>query len=179
MVARQSQKDFLKIVINAWVRFKKHTPNHFNTMNKLKLFLVSLMLILSISSEAQTKNMSQDREYYMYSLVQVRWANKANGEPCFVILMSSGEGTQQKSSILKNENGKTIVFKNQMDGLNYLTLKGWELFESQGKTSRWVARKKVTQDFLSQSVNANTFYIDETPKVQLDMAEQHAHITYE
>lgn len=150
-------------------------------MKKLKLLLVLTMMLVASSSEAQTKNNTAQTDYYIYSWVQVRWANKATGEPCFVILMSSGEGTQQKPSILKNEEGKTVVFNNQMDGLNYLTLKGWELFKprTEAKVSNWVARKKVSQEVLSQTVNKNTFYLDETPKIQLDMAEQNAHIDYE
>ena len=148
-------------------------------MKKLNLFLTVMMICLAIPSEAQIKN-SNTHDYYIYSWVQVRWANKANGEPCFVILISSGNGAEQKPSILKNEDGKTVVFNNQMDGLNYLTLQGWELFEprTEAKVSNWVARKKVSREVLAQTVKKNTFYLDETPKVQLDMAEQNIHIDY-
>ena len=79
-------------------------------MKKLKLFLTVMMICLAIPSEAQIKN-SNTHDYYMYSWVQVRWANKANGEPCFVILISSGNGAEQKPSILKNEEGKKIEKK--------------------------------------------------------------------
>lgn len=148
-------------------------------MDKLKLFLITVMLCMATASDAQTKN-NAERDYYMYSWVQVRWANKANGDPCFVILISSGNGAEQKPSILKNDEGKTIVFNNQMDGLNYLTLQGWELFEprTEAKVSNWVARKKVSREALAQTVKTNTFYLDETPKIQLDMAEQNVHLDY-
>lgn len=148
-------------------------------MEKLKLFLAVMMICLAIPSEAQTKN-SGTHDYYMYSWVQVRGANKANGNPCFVILISSGNGTNSKPSILKNEVGRTVVFNNQIDGLNYLTLQGWELFEprTEAKVSNWVARKKVSREVLAQSVKSNTFYLEETPKVQLDMAEKNIHIDY-
>lgn len=139
------------------------------------------MVMISITGTgmAQTKN-STTQDYYMYSWVQIRWANKATGEPCFVILMSSGNGTQQLPSILKNEDGKIIAFNNQMDGLNYLTLQGWELFEprTEAKVSNWVARKKVSREVLAQTVKTNTFYLDEAPKIQLDMAEQNINIEY-
>ncbi len=81
---------------------------------------------------------------------------------------------------LKNEVGRTVVFNNQIDGLNYLTLQGWELFEprTEAKVSNWVARKKVSREVLAQSVKSNTFYLEETPKVQLDMAEKNIHIDY-
>ncbi|WP_025881751.1 hypothetical protein [Segatella baroniae] len=149
-------------------------------MKKLKLFLTVMMICLVIPSEAQTKNSTQ-HDYYIYSWIQVRGANKANGDPCFVILMSSGNGTNSKPSILKNEVGRTVVFNSQIDGLNYLTLQGWELFEprTEARISNWVARKKVSREVLAQSVNSNTFYLEETPKIQLDLAEQAAHITYE
>ena len=149
-------------------------------MKKLKLFLVVMMICLAIPSEAQTKNSTQ-HDYYIYSWIQVRGANKANGDPCFVILMSSGNGTNFKPSILKNEVGRTVVFNSQIDGLNYLTLQGWELFvpRTEARISNWVARKKVSREVLAQSVNSNTFYLEETPKIQLDLAEQAAHITYE
>ena len=139
-----------------------------------------MMICLAIPSEAQTKN-SKQHDYYIYSWIQVRGANKANGDPCFVILMSSGNGTNSKPSILKNEVGRTVVFNSQIDGLNYLTLQGWELFEprTEARISNWVARKKVSREVLAQSVNSNTFYLEETPKIQLDLAEQAAHITYE
>lgn len=138
-----------------------------------------MMICLAIPSEAQTKNSTQ-HDYYIYSWIQVRGANKANGDPCFVILMSSGNGTNSKPSILKNEVGRTVVFNSQIDGLNYLTLQGWELFEprTEAKVSNWVARKKVSREVLAQSVKSNTFYLDETPKVQLDMAEKNIHIDY-
>lgn len=149
-------------------------------MKKLKLFLTVMMICLAIPSEAQTKNSTQ-HDYYLYSWIQVRGANKANGDPCFVILMSSGNGTNSKPSILKNEVGRTVVFNSQIDGLNYLTLQGWELFEprTEARISNWVARKKVSREVLAQTVKTNTFYLDETPKIQLDLAEQAAHITYE
>ena len=149
-------------------------------MKKLKLFLTVMMICLVIPSEAQTKNSTQ-HDYYIYSWIQVRGANKANGDPCFVILMSSGNGTNFKPSILKNEVGRTVVFNSQIDGLNYLTLQGWELFvpRTEARISNWVARKKVSREVLAQSVNSNTFYLEETPKIQLDLAEQAAHITYE
>lgn len=139
-----------------------------------------MMVCLAIPSEAQTKNSTQ-HDYYLYSWIQVRGANKANGDPCFVILMSSGNGTNSKPSILKNEVGRTVVFNSQIDGLNYLTLQGWELFEprTEARISNWVARKKVSREVLAQTVKTNTFYLDETPKIQLDLAEQAAHITYE
>lgn len=139
------------------------------------------MVMISITGTGmgQTKN-STTQDYYMYSWVQIRWANKSTGEPCFVILMSSGNGTQQLPSILKNEDGKIIAFNNQMDGLNYLTLQGWELFEprTEAKVSNWVARKKVSREVLAQTVKTNTFYLDEAPKIQLDMAEQNINIEY-
>jgi len=139
-----------------------------------------MMMCWTMSSGAQTKNSTQ-HDYYIYSWIQVRGANKANGDPCFVILMSSGNGTNSKPSILKNEVGRTVVFNSQIDGLNYLTLQGWELFEprTEARISNWVARKKVSREVLAQSVNSNTFYLEETPKIQLDLAEQAAHITYE
>lgn len=148
-------------------------------MNKLKLFIAAILMCLATTGSAQTK-VNDAHDYYMYSWIQVRGANKANGDPCFVILMSSGNGTNFKPSILKNEVGRTVAFNSQIDGLNYLTLQGWELFEprTEARISNWIARKKVSREILAQSVNSNTFYLDEAPKIQLDLAEQAAHIDY-
>ena len=151
-------------------------------MKKIRLFLVAMLVCIVTKGVAQVKTISDtQRDYYMYSWIQVRGANKANGEHCFVILISSGNGSNYKPSILKNEEGKSILFNSQMDGLNYLTLQGWELFQprTEAKISNWVARKRVSREDLANTVKSNTFYSAETPKVQLDMAEQAAHIDYE
>ncbi len=67
-------------------------------MKQLKLFIIAIMMCLATTGSAQTKG-NDAHDYYMYSWIQVRWANKATGEPCFVILMSSGNGTNFKPSI--------------------------------------------------------------------------------
>lgn len=150
-------------------------------MKKIRLFLVALLMGITLNIRAQGNTQSTQRDYYMYSWIQVRGANMSNGEHCFVILISSGNGSNYKPSILKNEEGKSILFNSQMDGLNYLTLQGWELFQprTEAKISNWVARKRVSREVLANTVKSNTFYSAETPKVQLDMAEQAAHIDYE
>ena len=92
-------------------------------MKKIRLFLVAMLVCIVTKGVAHVKTIPDtQRDYYMYSWIQVRGANKANGEHCFVILISSGNGSNYKPSILKNEEGKSILFNSQMDGLNYLTL---------------------------------------------------------
>uniref|UniRef100_A0AB33J2C5 DUF4488 domain-containing protein n=1 Tax=Prevotella sp. GTC17254 TaxID=3236794 RepID=A0AB33J2C5_9BACT len=149
-------------------------------MNKMRLFLIAMMMCLTISSKAQTKSNIEQKEYYMYSWVQVRWANKANGEPCFVILESRGLGNKQKPSIMKTDDGRSIVFDNMMDGLNYLELKGWELvFTEHDSFSNLLVRRKVTKEELERTVKEYTHYETTTPKVQLNLAEKNIHIDYE
>ena len=151
-------------------------------MKNIKLLLVAMLMCMVTNGMAQAKNTPDtQQDYYMYSWIQVRGANMSNGKHCFVILISSGNGSNYKPSILKNEEGKSILFNSQMDGLNYLTLQGWELFQprTEAKISNWVARKRVSREVLANTVKSNTFYSAETPKVQLDMAEQAAHIDYE
>ena len=96
---------------------------------------------------AQAKNTPDtQRDYYLYSYIEVRWANKANGEQCFVILMSPGENGQQRPSIMKNNEGKAVVVRNMMEGLAYLEVKGWEILEprSEAGTGKWIVRKKIS-----------------------------------
>ena len=149
-------------------------------MRKMKLLLVGIMMCVAASSEGQTKNNTSQRDYYMYSWVQVRWANKANGDPCFVLLASPGLGKKQKPSIMKTEDGQSIIFDNMMDGLNYLELKGWEfILAEKSSFSNWLVRRKVTKEELEKYVKDYTHYESTTPKIQLDLAEKNAHINYE
>lgn len=147
---------------------------------KIRLFLAALMMCMAISGKAQTKNSIAQKEYYMYSWVQIRWANKATGEPCFVILESCGRGNKQKPTIMKTEDGKSIIFDTMMDGLNYLELKGWEIvFEEHNSFSNLLVRKKVSKEELESTVKEYTHYEITTPKVQLNLAEKNSHIDYE
>ena len=72
-----------------------------------------MMMCWTMSSGAQT-NSKVLQNYYIYASIEVRWANKATGEPCFVILISPGENGQQRPSILKNSEGKYVVVRNMM-----------------------------------------------------------------
>ena len=73
-------------------------------MKKIRLFLVAMLMCMVTNGMAQDKNTPDTkRAYYIYSWIQLRWANKANGEPCIVILESSGRGKKQKPSIMKTE----------------------------------------------------------------------------
>ena len=116
----------------------------------------------------------------MYSWIQVRWANKATGEPCFVILESPGLGKKQKPSIMKTDDGRSIIFDNMMDGLNYLELKGWEfVLAEKDSFSEWLVRRKVTKRELEEVVKKYTHYETIAPKVQLNLAEKNIHLDYE
>lgn len=139
------------------------------------------MVMISITGTgmAQTKN-STTQDYYMYSWVQIRWANKSTGEPCFVILESPGRGNKQKPTIMKTEDGKSIIFDTMVAGLNYLELKGWELvFEEHNSFSNLLVRRKVSKEELENAVKENTHYETVSPKVQLNIAEKNSHIDYE
>lgn len=141
--------------------------------------LLLMMMCLATVGKAQVKsNMLID--YYTYAWAEVRWANKATGEPCFVILITPGEGGQQLPSILKNEKGKIAIFQNMMDGLSYLEIQGWELYEprSVGKIGSWIIRKKTPYDDLAKSVAERTTYTSETPKIQLELWEQQKNVEY-
>lgn len=149
-------------------------------MNKIRLFLIAMMMCVTISGKAQTKNTTTQKEYYMYSWIQVRWANKANGEACFVLLVSRGLGKKQKPCIMKTDDGRSIVFDNMMDGLNYLELNGWELvFTEHNSFSNLLVRRKTTKEELEMAVKEYTHYETETPKIQLSMAEKNINMDYE
>lgn len=148
-------------------------------MNKLKLFIAGIMMCLATTGSAQTK-VNDAHDYYMYSWIQVRWANKATGEPCFVILVSPGLGKKQKPSIMKTDDGRSIIFDNMMDGLNYLELKGWEfILAEKDSFSEWLVRRKVTKRELEEVVKKYTHYETIAPKVQLNLAEKNIHLDYE
>ena len=115
-----------------------------------------MMICLAIPSEAQTSSKVL-QNYYIYASIEVRWANKATGEPCFVILISPGENGQQRPSILKNSEGKYVIVRNMMEGLAYLEVQGWEL---------------------QRLVKANTTYEEVAPKVQLNLSEQTLKVDY-
>lgn len=143
--------------------------------------LLLMVMCLATVGKAQVRSMpNTQKDYYVYSWVQLRWANKANGEPCIVILESSGLGNKQKPTIMKMSDGRSVVFSTMVDGLNYLDQQGWELlFEEHNSFSNLLIRRKVTKELLDKTVKENTHYEAITPKVQLDMAEQAAHINYE
>lgn len=148
-------------------------------MNKLKLFIAAILMCLATTGSAQTKD-NDAHDYYMYSWIQVRWANKATGEPCFVILESPGLGKKQKPTIMKTDDGRSIIFDNMMDGLNYLELKGWEfILAEKDSFSEWLVRRKVTKRELEEVVKKYTHYETITPKVQLNLAEKNIHLDYE
>lgn len=141
-------------------------------MKQLKLFIIAIMMCLATTGSAQTKG-NDAHDYYMYSWIQVRWANKATGEPCFVILESPGLGKKQKPTIMKTDDGRSIIFDNMMDGLNYLELKGWEfILAEKDSFSEWLVRRKVTKRELEEVVKKYTHYETIAPKVQLNLAEK-------
>ncbi|PNP95953.1 hypothetical protein BFS16_02555 [Hoylesella timonensis] len=148
-------------------------------MKQLKLFIIAIMMCLATTGSAQTK-VNDAHDYYMYSWIQVRGANKANGDPCFVILESPGLGKKQKPTIMKTDDGRSIIFDNMMDGLNYLELKGWEfILAEKDSFSEWLVRRKVTKRELEEVVKKYTHYETITPKVQLNLAEKNIHLDYE
>lgn len=150
-------------------------------MNKMRFFLIAMMMCLAMASEAQIHtNTTPQRNYYLYASIEVRWANKANGEKCFVILMSPGEDGQQRSSILKNSEGKSVVVRNMMEGLAYLEVQGWELLEprTEAGIGNWIVRRKISFEELNKMVKANTTYEDMAPKVQLTLSEQTLKVDY-
>ena len=148
-------------------------------MKKIRLFLVALLMGITLNIRAQGNTQSTQRDYYMYSCIEVRWANKANGEQCFVILITPGDTAQQRFSILKNDNGKAVVVRNMMEGLAYLQVHGWELLQPRENIGKWLVRKKVSFENLKKLVDSTTTYETVTPKVQLTLDEKTLKVDYE
>ena len=49
-------------------------------MKKIRLFLVAMLMCVVTNGMAQAKyTPDTQRDYYLYSYIEVRWANKANG----------------------------------------------------------------------------------------------------
>ena len=138
-----------------------------------------MMICLAIPSEAQTSSKVL-QNYYIYASIEVRWANKATREPCFVILISPGENGQQRPSILKNSEGKYVIVRNMMEGLAYLEVQGWELLEPRTAAGigNWIVRRKTSFEELERLVKANTTYEEVAPKVQLNLSEQTLKVDY-
>ena len=149
-------------------------------MKKIRLFLLALLMGITLNSRAQGYTAPDtQRDYYMYSCIEVRWANKANGEQCFVILITPGDNAQQRSSILKNDNGKAVVVRNMMEGLAYLQVHGWEILQPRENIGKWIVRKKVSFENLKKLVDSTTTYEAITPKVQLTLNEKTLKVDYE
>jgi len=146
-------------------------------MKQLKLFIAAILMCLATTGSAQTKASTQ-QNYYLYASIEVRWADKVTGEPCFVILMSPGENGQQRPSIMKNKEGKAVVVRNMMEGLAYLEVQGWEMLEPRTNVGKWIVRRKVSFEELNKLVKENTTYEEVTPKVQLSLNEQTLKIDY-
>lgn len=149
---------------------------------KIRLFLAALMMCMATSGKAQMKATNNALPaYYTYASIEVRWANKVTGEPCFVILISPGKDGQQRSSILKNSEGKSVVVRNMMEGLAYLEVQGWELVEprTEAGIGNWIVRRKTSFEELKKMVEANTTYEEVTPKVQLTISEKTLKVDYE
>ena len=140
-----------------------------------------MMMCLATVGKAQVRAMpNTQKDYYVYSWVQLRWADKANGEPCIVILESSGLGNKQKPTIMKMSDGRSVVFSTMVDGLNFLEQQGWELlFEEHNSFSNLLIRRKVTKELLDKAVKENTYYEAIAPKIQLTLPEKNAHIDYD
>ena len=148
-------------------------------MKNIRLFLVALLMGITLNIRAQGNTQSTQRDYYMQSCIEVRWANKANGEQCFVILITPGDNAQQRFSILKNDNGKAVVVRNMMEGLAYLQVHGWELLQPRENIGKWLVRKKVSFENLKKLVDSTTTYETVTPKVQLTLDEKTLKVDYE
>ena len=149
-------------------------------MKKIRLFLVAMLMCMVTNGMAQDKTTPDTkRAYYIYSWIQLRWANKANGEQCFVILITPGDNAQQRFSILKNDNGKAVVVRNMMEGLAYLQVHGWELLQPRENIGKWLVRKKVSFENLKKLVDSTTTYETVTPKVQLTLDEKTLKVDYE
>ena len=148
-------------------------------MKNIRLFLVALLMGITLNIRAQGNTQSTQRDYYMYSCIEVRWANKANGEQCFVILITPGDNAQQRFSILKNDNGKAVVVRNMMEGLAYLQVHGWEILQPRENIGKWIVRKKVSFENLKKLVDSTTTYETVTPKVQLTLDEKTLKVDYE
>ena len=148
-------------------------------MRKMKWMLLLMMMCLTTVGKAQVRSMpNTQKDYYLYSLIEVRWADKVNGEQCLVILMSPGENGQQRSSIMKTQDGRAIIVRNMMEGLAYLEVNGWELLEPRESIGKWIVRKKIPFEDLKKMVDANTTYETIIPKVQLNLNEQTMKIDY-
>lgn len=89
--------------------------------------LLLMMMCLATVGKAQVRAMpNTQKDYYLYSFIEVRWADKANGEQCFVILMSPrrkwtaafkhNEDSRWKSHRRQKYDGRISLFRGQWMG---------------------------------------------------------------
>ncbi|MBF1602242.1 MAG: hypothetical protein HXO29_08380 [Prevotella sp.] len=149
-------------------------------MKKIRLFLVAMLMCMVTNGMAQTTKNVETRDYYRYAWLWVRIATKADGKTCYVILESSGLGHIQPPAVMKSKDGKSIVFKNKIDALNYLEHEGWEICSHfNGHITNVLARHKVTKEELDKAVKENTYYEDVAPKVVMNLKDADVHYDYE
>lgn len=104
-----------------------------------KFILTALLCLLSMSVGAKKR----------YAELYFGWTS-------VVMIDGSKDG-----EVLKDESGKPLKFQNQMSAVNYMSLKGWELFQivprvsGEGKTDTsqiYVFCKEVSDEELAETV---------------------------
>ena len=97
-----------------------------------KLFLLSLLLLLSLTVSAQRIDKPAE-SYDFYCIV-------LNGVVCVNVYM----GEDQEAYILMNDDGSKVKNEKEVFYLTYMSKRGWEYVER--FNSAFVFRKKVTSD---------------------------------
>ena len=97
-----------------------------------KLFLLSLLLLLSLTVSAQ--RIDKPAESYDFYCIVV------NGVVCVNVYM----GEDQEAYILMNDDGSKVKNEKEVFYLTYMSKRGWEYVER--FNSAFVFRKKVTSD---------------------------------
>ena len=114
-----------------------------------KIFLAMLFIARASCLKAQNRTAvnrsSSDMVYYYANFSIVRMKEPSLNKDVYVPYISNERGNLQP---MNDENGNTIYFELPINGFNYITSLGWELWlhdDNYNIIQRWCIRKKVTK----------------------------------
>lgn len=121
--------------------------------NSLLLFMVLLYSTIAFGQE-MTSSQQPNKKYTYCELVEKSYYFNSNVE----LIFSKGDEINNTDPRYKYENGKRIVFKTLLDGMNYMSSLGRELVETyvehlnlednytkHNRTIHWILRKEIKE----------------------------------
>ena len=115
-----------------------------------KIFLAMLFIAMASCLKAQNRTAvnrsSSDMVYYYANFSIVRMKEPSLNKDVYVPYISNERGNLQP---MNDENGNTIYFELPINGFNYITSLGWELWlhdDHYNIIQQWCVRRKVPKE---------------------------------